>query len=87
MAAGKDQPKKDVKASVAQMAKVHKLRPFADLALIGNFAAKFGLDPDWVYYNTSFGTIINFAEMWKEESEFEERYQFIWSEIHNVPKK
>lgn len=69
------------------MAKVHKLRGFDDLDLIDEYASRFGLDPDWVYDHTSFGTIINFAEKWKEQAEFRERFNFIWQEINTSPSK
>jgi hypothetical protein len=69
------------------MAKVHLLRGFDDLDLIDRYAQKFGLDPDWVYDHTSFGTIINFAVKWHLEHEFQERYQFIWHSIHEQPTK
>ena len=80
-----EQPKNDVKANVAKLAKVHRLQPFDDLDLIDKYAARFGLDPDRVYYDTSFGTIINFMTKWKEQDEFQERFNFIWHEIHTVP--
>lgn len=69
------------------MAKVGRLNPFDDLSIIGRYAQRFGLDPDWVYNNTSFGTITNFMIMWKEEDEYSERFNFIWHEIHSAPTK
>lgn len=85
MVPNKDQPKKEAKQNVARLAKVHRLNPYDDLSLIGTYAERFGQDPDWVYDNTSFGTIINFAIMWKETSEYNERFQHIWQEIHTAP--
>lgn len=69
------------------MARVNRLHSFEDLSLIDTYAARFGRDPDWVYDHTSFGTIINFAVMWKEQSEFNERFNFIWQEVHTTPTK
>lgn len=83
----KDQPKADIRANVARLAKVHTLRPFHDLDFIDQYATRYGLDPDWVYDHTSFGTIMNFAYKWKLENEYRERFEFIWNEIHNPTKK
>lgn len=69
------------------MAKVHKLNGFDDLSLIDAYAARFSQDPDKVYNETSFGTIINFAIMWKEKSEFDERFNFVWHEVNSNPVK
>ena len=81
------QPKKDIKANVAKLAKVNLLHGFEDLHLIGRFAENFGLHPDDVYYNTSFGTIANFFIMWKEQDEYQERYSYIWEEVSKPPAK
>jgi hypothetical protein len=69
------------------MAKVHLLDPFEDLALIGRYAASFGMDPDAVFTDVSFHTIINFIHMWKEQDEYQERFRYIWSEINRQPDK
>jgi len=69
------------------MAKSRRLSIFDDLSIIGKYAQKFGRDPDYVYDNTSFGTIAEFMRMWKEEEEYNERFQFIWHEINTVPTK
>lgn len=87
MEPNKDQPKADAKKNVAQMAKAGRLSIFDDLSIIGKYSQKFGRDPDYVYDNTSFGTIAEFSRMWKEEEEFSERFQFIWNEINSVPAK
>lgn len=60
------------------MAQVHKLSPYDDLSLIGRYAERFGLDPDHVYHNTSFDTIMAFTVMWKEVDEYHERYTEYW---------
>lgn len=67
------------------MAKAHRLNAYNDLSLIGGYAAKFGLDPNWVLDNTDFGTITEFAKMWKEQEEYQERFSSIWHEINAVP--
>lgn len=69
------------------MAKAGRLSIFEDLSIIGKYSQKFGRDPDWVYDNTSFATIAEFTRMWKEEEEYNERFQFIWHEINTVPSK
>lgn len=72
---------------MARLAKVHLLNAYDDLDFIDQYAARFGQDPDWVYDNISFGTIVNFAVKWKLQAEYQERFQFIWSEIHQTPTK
>ena len=69
------------------MAKAGRLVKFDDLDLIDQYASRFGQDPDWVYDNTSFGTIVNFMCKWKEQSEYQERFSFIWGEINTPPTK
>ena len=64
------------------MARVNLLNGFEDLHIIGRFAEKFGLHPDEVYENTSFGTITNFLVMWKETDEYNERFAYFWDEMH-----
>jgi len=66
------------------MAKVHRLAAYDDLSLIGRYAERFGLDPDHVYHNTSFDTLIEFTVMWKESDEFQERYTEYWSLLNKT---
>lgn len=66
---------------MAALAKVGRLARFDDLTLIEQYAAKFGQEPNWVYSNTDFGTIKNFSIMWKEQGEFNQRFQHIWHEL------
>jgi len=54
--------------------------------MVGDFAERFGLDPDFVYMHTSFDTITNFAIAQKEKGEFEERY-FEAEKLMNEPPK
>lgn len=63
------------------MAEVWRLKKFDELSLIGTYAEKFSLDPDHVFCNTSFNTVMNFLWKWKESDEYQERYQFIYSEL------
>lgn len=87
MATGKDQPKQEVKKNVANLAKVNRLATFDDLSLIDRYAERYGQDPNWVYDNVDFGTIINLAIMHHEINEYNERYQHIWQEINTPPTK
>lgn len=59
---------------MAKLAKVDRLERFGMLDLIEAYAAKFGLDPDFVYKSSSFGTVTNFLIKWKEEGEYQDRY-------------
>lgn len=85
MEPGKFQPKADIKKTISQMARVQRLSRFDDLDIVERYAAKFGQDADWVYDHTSFGTITNFLVKWKEQDEFNERFQYFW-EDHHKPK-
>lgn len=68
--------------NISKLANVAKLSPFADLSLINKFAKEFGLDPDAVY-NKSFDTVMNIHWLWKEQDEFQERYQEIQEMMQN----
>lgn len=72
---------------MARLAKVHILAQFDDLDLIEQYAAKFGQDPDWVYYHKDFETIMSFAIKWKEEAEYRERFNVIMEDVMKPPKK
>lgn len=50
--------------------------------LIGRYAERFGRNPDDVFGDTSFNTVINFTVAWKEHDEFHERFHFIDHEIN-----
>ena len=63
------------------MADVSRLIPFQDLALVGDFAERFGRDPDEVFWKTSFDTVINFAVEQKEKAEYRERFADIWQQL------
>lgn len=62
---------------IAKLANVKKLSGYADLNLIEAFAERFGLDPDYVYENKSFDTVILFNQKWKDQAEYQERYHEI----------
>lgn len=63
------------------MAHSERLIPFEKLNYIGEFAERFGLDPDKVYTDTSAATVMEFAIERKERAEFRERFDYIYSEI------
>lgn len=50
---------------------------YTDVNLIEGYARAFSLDPDWVYENVSFDTIMLFQIKWKQEHEHKERYDDI----------
>lgn len=62
---------------ISKLAKVERLAPFADLAIIERFAVTFGLDPDFVYEQKDFDTVMIFTVKWKEQDEYHERYRQI----------
>jgi hypothetical protein len=67
--------KYEKRRNLSEMAEVKRLEPFQYLNMVGDFAERFGLDPDFVYMHTSFDTITNFAIAQKEKSEYDDRYQ------------
>lgn len=69
------------------MAEVQRLRPYDDLSLIGKYAERFGLDPDYVFVKTRFDTLMAFMAMWKEEEEYKERYEALYIEITKDSKE
>jgi len=66
--------KYEKRRNLSEMAEVKRLEPFQYLNMVGDFAERFGLDPDFVYMHTSFDTITNFAIAQKEKSEYDDRY-------------
>lgn len=64
----------DKRKQLSEMAEASRLDGFKYINMIGDFAERFGLDPDFVFANKSFDTIANFAISQKEKGEFEERY-------------
>jgi len=48
---------------------------------VADYAERFGKSPDKVFATVSFGTVMNLATMYKEKSEYQERFNYIWSEI------
>lgn len=69
------------------MARVQLLNGFDDLHYIDKFAKHFGQHPDYVYDNTPFGTVTNFLVMWKEQDEYNERFQYFWDDAHKIAPK
>jgi hypothetical protein len=72
----------EFKKNVANLARVDRLTKFDDLSVIGDFAERFGLDPDAVFNDSSFATVMKFMVMWKESGEYHERFQDIWSTLY-----
>ncbi len=72
---------------MARMAKVHRLNRYDDLDLIDGYASRFGLDPDWVFNNSAFSTVVEFAVKWKEESEYRDRFADVWEQVTTPPTK
>lgn len=66
---------------MAGLARVGRLSAYEDISLIANFAERFGIDPDEVYWKTSFWTLINFSAEQKERMEFRERFDTIWKDV------
>jgi hypothetical protein len=49
--------------------------------MIGKYAEKFPYaDPDTIAVKASFATVSAFAVMWKEQQEYQERFQYFWNE-------
>lgn len=69
------------------MAEVRRLRPYDDLSMIGKYAERFGLDPDHVFAHTRFDTLMAFMAMWKEEEEYKERYEHLYTEVMKDTKE
>lgn len=53
---------------------MNKIEHYTDLNLIDDFAVRFGLHPDDVYSNTSMDTLLAFTLKWKEQGEFNRRF-------------
>lgn len=82
------QPKLEVKKNVAALARAGRLTPFNDLDMIDRYSERFGQDPDrQVFTGVSFETITAFMVMWKEKTEYEERFSYIWNELTAQPGK
>lgn len=77
----KGQPNFQARQNASKMAHPERLTPFEKLSYIGDYAERFGLDPDEVYWKTSAATVMEFAIERKERSEFRERFDYIYSEI------
>lgn len=69
---------------MAALAKVGRLSAFSDLFLIGDYAARFSIDPDDVFWKTSFRTLVNFTLAYKERDEFNERFYDIWQTLNDT---
>lgn len=52
-----------------------------------NYAVRFSQDPNWVYLNVDFDTIMLFAEKWLRTAEYDERFNEIESMMRNSGQK
>lgn len=68
------------------MAKAERLEPFKYLDMVGDYAERFGLDPDYVYKFSKFDTVTAFLINWKEKAEFQDRYNEWDKLINQAPK-
>lgn len=66
------------------MAKVARLNAFSNIYLIGDYAEQFSIDPDEVFWKTSFRTVINFTVAYKERDEYQERFADIYRQINEA---
>lgn len=67
------------------MAEGGRLSAFSDLFLIGDYAERFSMDPDEVFWKTSFRTVVNFSNAYKERDEFNERFNDLWQTLNSSP--
>jgi hypothetical protein len=74
------------RATIVNLAKGERLEPFKYLDMVGDYAEKFGLDPDYVYKFSKFDTVTAFLISWKEKAEFQDRYSEWDKLINQVPK-
>lgn len=68
------------------MAESWRLNDYDDLSIVVRFAKLFGLDPDYVYDNKSFETVMNVLAMEKESDEYHERYMKFWHVVNKEPE-
>ena len=74
------------RANISKLARVERLEPFKYLDMVGDYAERFGLDPDFVYKSCKFDTVTAFLISWKEKNEFADRYNEWDKLINQVPK-
>lgn len=67
---------------ITKMANVARLTGFADLSYVGKYAERFGMDPD-IVITKGFNTVMNFVTMWKEQDDFQARFNY----YHSMMKK
>ena len=61
------------------MAKISRLKRFAYQSIVDEYAMRYGLDPDKVFVKSSMDSVIGILEGAKEKSEFNERFNHLWS--------
>lgn len=67
------------------MAESQRLAPFYSTAMIEQYATAFGLDPDFVWQKET-DDIVIFLRMWKERSEYNDRFRAIDRAMNEVNK-
>lgn len=66
------------------MANVNRLKRFSYQSIVKRYAILFGLDPDYVFDNTSMDTVMGMLEEEKEETEFHERYVHFYERMNAI---
>jgi hypothetical protein len=66
------------------MANVNRLKRFSYQSIVKRYAILFGLDPDYVFDNTSMDTVLGMLEEQKEEDEFGERYNHFYQRMSAI---
>jgi hypothetical protein len=66
--------------SIATAAGVDKLKPLANISWIDQYAHRYGMRPEDVE-KVRFDNFIPFVYLWKEQGEYQERYQLKSKEL------
>lgn len=66
------------------MASVSRLKRFNYQSIIKKYSILFGLDPDYVFENTSMDTVIGMLEEQKEEDEFNDRFTHFYKRMSEI---
>ncbi len=78
--APEDTPSSRHRRAISKIAEANKLDRLFELSLIDTFAERYKLHPD-VVFNTSFDTLINFADLWNERNNYFDRYREVESKL------
>lgn len=63
------------------MADPSSLSPYNWFSIIIRYAENFGLDPDYVFMNSSWGTVLDVLTYKKVSNEFQERFDYFYHEL------